>query len=206
MSLETKLSRTPKPRRSGAADPIAALPAGDMWVFGYGSLMWRPGFPATRALRAHVHGYHRDLCVWSWVHRGNRAYPGLVLGLDRGGSCVGIAHRVDAAKREEVIAYLYARELVTDVYVPVVRTIRIDGEGVEPALTFAVDRRHPQYAGRVAAALAARTVRHARGESGANIEYFANTMAHLDALGIHCPRLDRIRRELSSNAHDGASL
>ena len=206
MFLRATYSETPNPGPMDGSDPAAALPAGDMWVFAYGSLMWRPVFPAMRAVRAHIHGYHRDLCVWSWVHRGNRAHPGLVLGLDRGGSCVGIAHRVDAAKREAVIAYLYARELVTDVYVPVLRSIRIDGEGVAPALAFVVDRRHPQYAGRVASALAARTVRHARGESGANIEYFANTMAHLDELGIHCPRLERIRRALADSGEGGDPL
>lgn len=183
-------------------DPLVELPAGDIWVFAYGSLMWRPGFPHTRAARAHIHGYHRDLCVWSWVHRGTRAHPGLVLGLDRGGSCVGIAHRVDAAEREAVTEYLYARELVTNVYIPAVRRIRIDGEGAAPALVFVVDRCHRQYAGRVGSALAAETVRAARGESGANIEYFTNTMAHLGELGIHCPRLDRIRRALASPGED----
>ena len=185
-----------------AREPLVALPAGDIWVFAYGSLMWRPGFPHTRAVRAHIHGYHRDLCVWSWVHRGSRAYPGLVLGLDLGGSCVGVAHRVEAAERDAVVAYLYARELVTDVYLPMVRSVRIDGEGVVPALAFLVDRRHPQYAGRVAAPLAARTVRAARGESGANIDYFTSTMAHLEALGIRCPRLERIRRALADDDPD----
>jgi len=196
--LEAKISDTPESLVVMETDPIARLPGGDMWVFAYGSLMWRPGFPRTRGVRAHIYGYHRDLCVWSWVHRGSRAHPGLVLGLDRGGSCVGIAHRVDAASRDAVIAYLYARELVTDVYLPVVRSCRIEGEGVAPALVFVVDRAHPQYAGRVDSALAARTVRQARGQSGDNIEYFTNTMTHLDALGIRCPRLDRIRRVLTS--------
>ena len=196
-------SESPIARSVAGSDPLAALPAGDMWVFAYGSLMWRPDFAHTRTVRAHIHGYHRDLCVWSWVHRGSRAHPGLVLGLDRGGSCVGIAHRVEAAERDAVIAKLYARELVTNVYVPVVRSIRIDGEGVAPALAFVVDRRHPQYARRVSPELAASTVRRARGTSGANIEYFNNTLAHLDALGIACPRLGRIRSALERAQADG---
>lgn len=167
-----------------------------MWVFGYGSLMWNPGFAHLQAERAHIHGYHRDLCVWSWVHRGTEAHPGLVLGLDAGGSCVGVAHRVAEANRDDTLHYLYARELVTHVYIPVVRNIRIDGEGVAPALTFVVDRRHPQYAGRLAAEVAAGAIRHARGRSGPNPEYLESTMVHLDELGIRCPRLENIQRAL----------
>lgn len=184
--------------RSPAAsqDPLSHLPPGDMWVFGYGSLMWNPGFPHLRAKRAHIHGYHRDLCVWSWVHRGTRAHPGLVLGLDRGGSCVGIAHRVAGADRDAAITYLYERELVTHVYVPVVLRVRIDGEGLEPALAFVVDRRHPQYAGTLSPAVAANAIRHARGRSGHNVDYFTSTIAHLDELGIRCPRLHGIERVL----------
>jgi cation transport protein ChaC len=190
----------PVPPQSSPAvsqDPLSDLPAGDMWVFGYGSLMWDPGFPHRRALRAHLHGYHRDLCVWSWVHRGTQADPGLVLGLDRGGSCVGIAHRVARADRDATVAYLYQREMVTHVYVPVVVRIRIDGEGVAPALAFVVDRQHPQYSGTLTSDVAARTIRHAQGRSGRNIDYFANTVAHLDELGIRCPRLIGVERALA---------
>lgn len=172
------------------------LPAGDMWVFGYGSLMWKPGFPHRDERLSRIHGYHRALCVWSWVHRGTETRPGLVLGLDRGGSCLGVAHRVAASDRDATVRYLYARELVTHVYVPVVRAIRIDGLGTVAALTFVVDRDHPQYAGRLAPGEAAATIRGARGKSGANPEYFRNTMEHLRALGIHCPRLADIERAL----------
>lgn len=184
-------------RHVPAADPIGSLPKGDMWVFGYGSLMWKPGFPHGEARPARIHGYHRALCVWSWVHRGTRERPGLVLGLDRGGSCIGIAHRVSAGDRDAVVEYLYARELVTNVYVPVVRPIHIEDVGRVAALAFIVDRGHDQYAGDLSAAHAARTIRDARGRSGANPEYFANTMAHLEALGIRCPRLTEIERVLS---------
>lgn len=182
---------------SPADDPVAELPAGDLWVFGYGSLMWNPGFPHGQARLARIHGYHRSLCVWSWVHRGTRERPGLVLGLDRGGSCLGIAHRVAAAHRDETVRYLYARELVTHVYIPVIRPIRIPELGTVAALTFVVDRDHDQYAGKLSATEAAWTVRHARGASGANPEYFANTMAHLEELGIRCPHLSAIERALA---------
>ncbi|TFH48452.1 MAG: gamma-glutamylcyclotransferase [Lysobacterales bacterium] len=189
----------PPARRCARADPLSCLPAGDMWVFAYGSLMWNPGFPHVQARRAQVHGYHRALCVWSWVHRGTQARPGLVLGLDRGGSCVGVAHRVAVRERDAVIAYLYERELVTHVYIPVVGRVRVDGVGIVPALTFAVDRRHPQYAGQLSAAEAAKTIHCAHGRSGPNPEYFANTIAHMDELGIRCPHLLAIQRALAGD-------
>ena len=192
----------PTSRRRGTslaapADPLARLPSGDMWVFAYGSLMWNPGFAHVQAGLARIYGYRRALCVWSWVHRGSEAHPGLVLGLDRGGSCVGVAHRVPEAERAATVAYLYARELVTHVYLPVVRRVRVAGLGAVQALTFVVDRRHPQYAGELAPADAARTIRGARGQSGPNPEYLANTLAHMDELGIRCPRLRAIERALA---------
>ena len=168
-----------------------------MWVFGYGSLMWNPGFPHGQARLAHMHGYHRALCVWSWVHRGTRDHPGLVLGLDRGGSCLGVAHPVAAADRDATIDYLYGRELVTNVYLPVVRRIHMEDLGSVAALTFVVDRDHDQYAGKLTPEEAASTIRYARGQSGPNPEYFANTMAHLVELGIRCPRLSAIERALA---------
>src|SRR5690606_33352999 len=124
----------------------------DFWVFGYGSLMSRPGFPHEEQVEARLLRAHRALCVNSVHPRGSVARPGLVLGLDRGGSCRGVAFRVKAADREEVIAYLRAREQVTAVYVEAWRPIRfMGGQGgggqTGVALTYLVDRRHPQYAG-----------------------------------------------------------
>ena len=89
---------------------------GDFWVFGYGSLIWRPGFAHVETQRARLFGYRRALCIYSHVHRGTPARPGLVLGLDRGGSCIAMAFRVSGALHAAVIAYLRERELVTNVY------------------------------------------------------------------------------------------
>ena len=167
---------------------------GDFWVFGYGSLMWRPGFAHIETQRARLAGYHRALCVYSWVHRGTERRPGLVLGLDRGGSCVGLAYRVPAELREEVVAYLRARELVTNVYVERILPVRIPGRGIVEALCYTVDRSHPQYAGKLDPAEAASTVSGAVGISGANEDYVASTIAHLEALGIRDHWLEEVGR------------
>ena len=98
---------------------MTAPDASDLWVFGYGSLMWRPGFAFEERGLATIRGLHRALCIWSHVHRGTPDRPGLVLGLDRGGSCKGVAFRVAGARRQETIAYLREREQVTSVYVEV---------------------------------------------------------------------------------------
>src|SRR3974390_225676 len=95
---------------------------GDLWVFGYGSLIWRPGFEFIEQVQARLIGEHRALCVYSFDHRGTPERPGLVLGLDRGGACRGIAFRVTASKRAEVVAYLRAREQTTNVYREVMRS------------------------------------------------------------------------------------
>jgi len=155
----------------------------DIWVFGYGSLMWRPGFPHREARPARLWGHHRALCVYSVHYRGTPERPGLVLGLDRGGSCVGRAFRVAAADADAVIAYLDGRELVTGVYRRRRLTLGLDGRRVG-AIAYVADRDHPQYAGTLAPARAAAIVRAGCGTGGDNADYLARTVAHLDALGI----------------------
>ena len=151
----------------------------DLWVFAYGSLMWNPGFPHLHSTHARLNGYHRAPCVYSWVYRGSERNPGLVMGLDEGGSCEGIAFRVAAARRDEVIACLDARELVTAVYLKRWLPVSLaSGETVE-ALCYLADRDHAQYAGSLPAAEAARIIRRARGRAGANIDYIVNTWRHL---------------------------
>src|SRR5687768_13930981 len=102
--------------------------AEDLWVFGYGSLMWNPGFDYLERAEGLLIGAHRALCIYSWVHRGTPERPGLVLGLDRGGACRGIVFRVAAAKRDDTIAYLRAREQATSVYLEAYRPVWLEGD------------------------------------------------------------------------------
>lgn len=167
-----------------------------LFVFGYGSLMWRPGFEFESKAFATVRGRHRRLCVYSWVHRGTQERPGLVMGLDRGGSCRGVVFTVDEARRQEVIEYLRAREQVTMVYKEATVTARLaDGTSVS-ALTYVVDRAHAQYAGQLSLDETYDQVRGAVGQSGPNEEYVLSTADLLAEAGIADPRLHTLAARL----------
>jgi cation transport protein ChaC len=170
---------------------------GDFWVFGYGSLIWRPGFAHVETRRARLFGFRRSLCVRSFVHRGTPERPGLVLGLDRGGSCVGLAFRAPAELRGEVLAYLRERELVTSVYLERTLPIRLANGGLADAVTYIVDRAHVQYAGSLDEAEAASIVSGSVGQSGPNEEYVFNTLQHLEALGIKDHWLEAVGKRLT---------
>lgn len=177
----------------------------DFWVFGYGSLMWRPGFAHTETRKARLYGYRRALCVHSHVHRGTLERPGLVLGLDRGGSCLGLAFRVPADLEGEVLDYLRARELVTHVYLERRRPVRFEDGGIAEAVCYVVDRAHDQYAGSLDVEAAARQVTGSVGQSGPNEDYVLNTVEHLRALGIRDHWLEAVAgkvRRMDSAARD----
>jgi glutathione-specific gamma-glutamylcyclotransferase len=168
-------------------------PNRDLWVFAYGSLMWNPGFHFEESRPALLRGWHRRFCTWSIHYRGTPERPGLVLGLDRGGSCRGMAFRVAAAEKRRVVAYLYERELIYAVYEPRVVPLTLAGSGARvAALAFVVDRGHPSYAGAVPADRVASTIAEARGQSGSGRDYLAQTVARLDALGLEDRRLARL--------------
>jgi len=158
----------------------------ELWVFGYGSLMWRPGFAFSERAPAALIGAHRSLCIYSFHHRGTQKQPGLVLGLDQGGACRGVAFRVEPARADATLAYLREREQITDVYVEAIKPVSLlDGSGRElEALCYMVDRGHPQYAGRLSIEAQARLVRSAIGLAGTNIDYVLNTVRHLEEAGI----------------------
>jgi len=156
--------------------------------------MWRPGFRYARVEHARLTGYSRSFCVYSVHHRGTEARPGLVLGLDRGGTCEGLVYRIDEADVAETIAYLTAREQVNGVYrqarLPVT-LLNAEREQVI-ALTYIVERAHPSYASRLPLQVQARLIRGASGLSGDNITYALNTISHLNKLGIRERSLDRL--------------
>ena len=174
---------------SNAPDAI-----GDVWVFAYGSLMWRPGFPYRECVHATLHGYRRGFCLYSVHYRGTARRPGLVLGLERGGECEGLAYRVAAADADEPLAYLRAREQVTGVYREKLVNVSLKGHPLEGvlALTYVAEQRHPSFAGLLPLPQQARIIRGAAGSSGTNIDYLINTLQHLDMLNIRDPRLERL--------------
>jgi cation transport protein ChaC len=177
---------------------MASHPAGaPLWVFGYGSLMWRPGFDFLDRQRATIHGFHRSFCVYSHVHRGTREKPGLVLGLDRGGSCRGIAYLVSWETATDTVEYLIGREMVTRVYMPRWVPARLDDGRRVLAHTYTAAHNHTQYAGKLDLAEAARLIRHGVGRSGANPDYLFSAVDHLDELGLADGPLHRIGEMLA---------
>lgn len=175
----------------------------DLWVFAYGSLMWRPGFEYRERVHARVTGLHRALCVYSFVHRGTPEKPGLVLGLDHGGACRGVAYRVAAAARGETIAYLRAREQVTMVYRETMRPVALDGAPTRRvrALMYIVDRSHPQYAGRLDLERQLHFVRQGHGHSGPNRDYVLATVREIEAQGCRDAGLHLLAERLKG-PHD----
>jgi cation transport protein ChaC len=181
----------------------AEFSKGDLWVFGYGSLMWRPGFAFVERVPARLIGEHRALCVYSFVHRGTPEKPGLVLGLDRGGACRGIAFRIEETQRAATVAYLRAREQVTSVYREVMRSVWLENEPRQRvgALVYVVDRGHVQYAGRLSLAEQLRHVQQGHGQSGANRDYVIATVKAIEAEGFR----DRPLHQLASMLHNEAA-
>ena len=170
-----------------------------LWIFGYGSLMWRPDFPYEERTRAIVDGYHRSFCIRSTHHRGTAERPGLVLGLDRGRACTGVAYRIAQANVAATLAYLRQRELIYGVYRETTVTARLDGEEAGAsarrhirALAYVVERAHPSNVGRLPVARQAGIIRGARGISGDNLDYLFNTVRLLGVLDIREPELDRL--------------
>jgi len=182
--------------------PPALDPDEDFWVFAYGSLMWRPGFAVAEVQPARLGGYHRRFCIWSTRYRGTPARPGLVLGLDRGGACRGLALRVPRREAAEVLAYLDEREMFDHVYFRRRLPVQLVAAGTAAApvsvraVTYVVDRAHHAYAPPMPAERIASVIAEGHGESGANRDYLLNTIAHLAEIGVRDRMLAAVARWL----------
>jgi len=173
--------------------------AANPWVFGYGSLIWNPGFEFLRSEKALLRGAHRALSIYSHRHRGTPESPGLVFGLSRGGSCLGVAFEVDASLWPGVFDYLQAREQDRGVYREAWRSVVLASGPTVRALAYLVNEDHPQFAGRLDLAEQVRLVARSSGESGRNTEYVRNTARHLLSLGIRDQALMQIVAALDGN-------
>lgn len=181
----------------------ARLDDGGLWVFGYGSLMWRPGFAFLERRGATLIGYRRRFCIFSHHHRGTAAVPGLVLGLDAGGRCPGVAFRVAADDVAASVDYLSERELIGYAYRPMAVPLDLSTADTEvaesvTAYTFVADPEHPHYAGDLGIDETARRVMSAEGKAGLNRDYLIQTVRHLAQSGVAEPDLvdllDRVER------------
>ncbi|HQU68234.1 MAG TPA: gamma-glutamylcyclotransferase [Albidovulum sp.] len=163
-----------------------------MWVFGYGSLLWEPGFDFTEKVMARLDGWHRSFCMRSIHHRGTEAEPGLVLALDAasGGACTGLAFGVAPEKAESVLAYLRERELISSAYLERLLPVTLAGGRMVEAVAYVIDPDHVQYCGGLPLDEQAAIIARARGGRGENRDYLWNTARHLHELGIADPELD----------------
>lgn len=163
-----------------------------MWVFGYGSLLWDPGFDVAHSKVATLHGYARSFCMRSIHHRGSEDQPGLVLALDavEGAHCRGLALKVTQGQEARTLDYLRERELISSAYLEREVTISLDGGQVVEALTYVIDPDHVQYCGGLPLEEQARIIARAVGGRGPNTEYLFNTAAHLAEIGLSDPDLD----------------
>jgi glutathione-specific gamma-glutamylcyclotransferase len=175
---------------------LAAIPPGaDAWVFGYGSLMWNPAIHVAQMRPGVVHGYHRQFCLNMMMGRGTPENPGLMLALDRGGSCHGMVHRIAAKQVDSELRILWMREMIGGVYSP--RWVRVRAGGrVVAAITFVADRSHPRYAGKLPEAMIVRRIAQAAGDLGTNRHYLFRLVEHLDSLGILDGPMHRLAKQV----------
>jgi cation transport protein ChaC len=202
--LNDAVPKTTEERAASLQATLAGAPAGtlnspedgDVWVFGYGSLIWNPAFHHTEKRRGRIYGYHRTYCIWTHLGRGTPDNPGLMLSLDRGGSCCGAAFRIVPDKLEEELSILWAREMVLDSYVPTWVTVHTS-DGPVNGLTFTIDRNHQRYVGRLPPDVVAGHLATAEGYLGSSAEYLENTVVHLAELGIHDATLTDLHRRVT---------
>lgn len=178
-------------RLQSRVETLARNPGGDVWVFAYGSLMWNPAFHYERSVTCRLYGYHRAFCLWTPLGRGTPDNPGLILGLERGGSCNGMAFKLHADKVEEELDVVWTREMPTGSYHPTWVKLTTP-EGPVNAIAFVINPDQPRYACRISVDTAASSIATACGFLGSSAEYLENTVAALDQLGVRDRKLHEI--------------
>ncbi|MCZ6531765.1 MAG: gamma-glutamylcyclotransferase [SAR324 cluster bacterium] len=183
-----------KERTESLERMLAGVPKGeDVWLFGYGSLMWNPTVYYKDCRAGRVYGYHRSFCFWIQSGRGTPEMPGLMLGLDRGGSCLGQAFRIRAREARHELTLIWRREMIGGAYRP--RWITLHSpQGNARAITFVVNRGHRQYAGALTPEVTAHHIARAEGWLGSCRSYLENTLSHLGGLGLSDSYLEHVHR------------
>ncbi len=189
--VQAMLARAPRPRR--------------VWVFAFGSLIWNPAFRFVERRTARIHGFHRQFCLWARAGRGSPEHPGLMLSLEPGGSCSGVAYRLASRAAATELDVLWRREMFTMAYRPVWTTARTPG-GPEPAIAFSANREHERYAPGLEDDAVARYLATGAGHMGRCCDYLFDTVDHLRQLGIRDRRLEALDAKVRAKvgAHGAA--
>ena len=194
---------TDQERKQIVENMIETAPSlNSMWVFGYGSLIWNPALYFTEKQRGTVHGYHRRFCLWSTIGRGSPSRPGLMLGLERGGSCKGIFYKIDRREIRTELDIVFRRELITAAYRPTWVSARILGKSPFKAIAFVINRDHNRYAGMLDDETVIQTIANAKGTLGYCSDYLYETVLQLENLGMPDRRLASIARHVRQKEHE----
>lgn len=184
----------------------AIAPGSDLWVFGYGSLMWNPAIKTAESRKARISGYTARFCLSIRMGRGTKEQPGLMLGLDEGESCIGMAHRVAAEDVDSELTVLWFREMFSGAYLPVWVDAEMDGGKKQRAMTFAVNRKNPRYEGILNEETIARRIALAEGFIGTNRDYLFRTVSHLNEIGVTDGPLHSLAARVTELTKEGNRL
>lgn len=194
---------TPAAREKSRRETMALLDLGeDVWLFGYGSLMWNPTIHFVARQPGRLHGYHRQFCLWTLMGRGTEECPGLMLALQPGGSCKGIVYRVAAEIAAEELSIVWNREMVSGAYLPRILNVRTD-DGTVKAITFVINQQHERYAGKLADDTIVQSIAHAEGPIGRCRDYLFSTVEHMDELNIPDSAMHDLARRVRQVVGEG---
>lgn len=190
---------TDEERRAQVQAILARAPRpGRIWVFAFGSLMWNPAFHFVERRTARIHGFHRQFCLWSRAGRGSPERPGLMLSLESGGSCTGVAYRLDKRAAATELDVVWRREMFTMSYRPIWTTAHTP-KGPEPAIAFSANREHERYVPGLEDAVIARYLATGAGPMGRCCDYLFDTVSHLRQLGIRDRRLEGLEARVRAH-------